>query len=94
MSFIPKITDQDKALLDMLGLTGQARAEAESKILAKKTANVERAEKNRREVRVARGESGKLSLYGLGQRFPVTLADDQWRIVFDNMELVKAAFNK
>lgn len=70
------------------------RAEATKSILAKKQESFERAQFNRNEVRTKVTPKNGLSVYGLKQRFPVTLSREGWEVIISNIEMIKAEASK
>lgn len=70
------------------------RAEASKNLLAKKQASFERAQHNRNEVRTKVTPKNGLSVYGLKQRFPVTLSREGWEVIITNIAMIQAEVSK
>lgn len=62
-------------------MDAEQRVEQLEKLLAQ--------EKKKNTVIIKEGNKKNISVYGLGQRFPITLYATGWMILIDNIELVK-----
>jgi hypothetical protein len=84
-----------KAELEMISKLPESQREAVSQSLLQAKAEAMASVTERREVFSVRiTDKGGVSVYGLGQRFPVTLYPEQWEIVAENLETILATASK
>lgn len=86
-----KLNKQEEAVINSLPV--EMRQAATSKLLADKQATMERVTKARHTFS-SRIVDDKLIVYGLGNRFPVTLRADGWTAIISNIETIKAEVAK
>jgi hypothetical protein len=86
-----KLNKAEQEIVDLL--PESMRAEATAKLLAPKAESMERvsAARNTFSTRIS---DDKLIVYGLGNRFPVTLRKKGWQAVIANIEAIKAEVSK
>lgn len=86
-----KLNLNEQAIVN--GLPEAMRQAATDSILAQKTKTMERVTKNRSEFS-SRIVDDKLIVYGLGNRFPVTLRKAGWTAIINHVEDLKAQVAK
>lgn len=87
-----KLNKIEQGIVDRL--PEASRKEATEKLLAEKTAKMERANKNRTEFRCIPQASGVLSVYGLGRQFPTSLYPSEWDRLIQHLDVIKAELAK
>lgn len=86
-----KLNKNEELVINSLPV--EMRQAATTKLLADKQAALVKVTTNRKTFS-SRISDDKLIVYGLGNRFPVTLRADGWNAIISNIEAIKAEVAK
>ena len=88
------LTNGEINAIELLSNKDSLKGNLEAALKHKRTlkrGSMEKANVNRAEFRITKGKKdGVICVFGLGQRFPVSLRKEQYKILFDNQEAILA----
>lgn len=88
------LTDDQVKVIESAVPEGPARDKAMATALYAKQLRACIAIRNRKKFRVSPGQKeGIICVYGLGQRYPVSLRKDAWETIFANQDEIRKAYS-